>query len=696
MIRCFRLPGAMVAAFLVLFTLRLAAAERLNVVVLFADDQRADTIAALGNPLIQTPNLDRLVREGLSFRRAYMQGGMHGATCVPSRAMLLSGKSLFRIDEKLLRDETWPVAFAKAGYATFMSGKWHNGPASIPKVFQRARGVLPTGMTDPMKAKLSDLQDGKLTPPQLSPKHACEVFADEAIAFLQEKHEGPFLCYVPFDAPHDPHIVPPDFAIRYDAEKIPLPPNFLPQHPFDNGEMTVRDECLLPWPRPPEQVRQMLADYYRYISFLDAQVGRVLDALAASPYAKNTIVVYAADSGVSRGSHGLIGKQNVYEESVRVPLIVKGPGIAAGQVTDAMCYLFDVFPTLGKLCGVAAPPASEGLDLSAVLADPKQSAREHLFFAYRRFQRAVREGQWKLIRYPLVDRTQLYDLAADPAEITNLAEKPEQQERVTKLLALLEQEARAFSDPAPLKVPNPKSGDWTPPAKGTPPSSGLDAPKNAGVAPAIQRQIREIEGWKVHINETLLDPDHTAATTRALDLLRAQLAEIVRVVPKPAVAELQKVDLWISPEYAGIVPRAEYHPNVRWLVANERDPVMAQGVEFTNVRIFEAETRRMPNFALHELAHSYHDRVLGFNDPRIAAAYAKAKASGKYDRVKRRDSEGRERFDRAYALSNDREYFAECTEAYFSTNDFYPFNRAELKEADPDMCALLETLWNKP
>lgn len=670
----------------------LLAADRPNVLVLFADDQRADTIAALGNPAIQTPNLDRLVRGGVAFRRAYMQGGMQGATCVPSRAMLLSGKSLFRIDEKLLRDETWPTAFGKAGYTTFMSGKWHNGPPSIAKSFQHARAVFTGGMTNPMKARLSDLQDGKITPPQLAPKHACEIFADEAIRFLHEEHGGPFFCYVPFDAPHDPHIVPADFPIHYDAENIPLPPNFLPQHPFDNGEMVVRDEQLLAWPRKPEEVRAMLADYYRYISHLDAQIGRVLDALEASPYAKNTIVVFAADSGVSRGSHGLIGKQNLYEESVRVPLIIKGPGIAAGKTTEAMCYLFDVLPTLGRLCGVSGPATSEGVDLSAVLADPTQSARPQLFFAYRNVQRAVRDERWKFIRYPQVNRMQLFDLASDPAEVNNLADQPEQAEQVAKLSTLLEKEAQAFGDKAPLTLPNPKPAEWKPPAKRTlaPTEDGEPAPAKPE---GIQRKTIEMEGWTVRVNEVLLEKDQAAGTEHALGLLRTQLKEIVRIVPKSAVAELQKVPLWISPEYPGVPPRAEYHPGAGWLRANGRDPVMEKGVEFTNVRIFDAETHRMPCFALHELAHSYHDRVLGFDDPRIEAAYEKAKASGKYDHVQRRDAKGRVTVERAYAMTNAREYFAECSEAYFGQNDFYPFTRQELKEVDPGMFALLEEVW---
>lgn len=436
-----------------------------NVLLLFTDDQRADTIAALGNPVVKTPNLDRLVRKGVAFDRAYMQGGFQKATCVPSRAMLLSGRSLFRIDEKLLRDPTWPHAFGKAGYTTFLSGKWHNGPDSIPASFQMARSVFAGGMTNPLQAELSDMVDGQLTKPKLASKHACAVFADEAIRFLKNHKSGPFFCYVAFDGPHDPHIVPDDFPIRYDATKMPLPPNFLPQHPWDNGEMVVRDEQLLPWPRTPEKVREMNAEYYRYVSYLDAQIGRIVDAVDASPHAKNTIVVFAADSGVARGSHGLIGKQNVYEHSIRVPLLIRGPGIPQGQRTGALCYLFDVLPTLGKLCGVPAPKTSEGIDLSASLSDPKKPARARLLFAYRDVQRAVRVERWKLIRYPQVGKTQLFDLWADPHETTNLAGRPEHAARVHELTALLEKEQKQFGDNAPLTVPNPKSGEWMPPNK---------------------------------------------------------------------------------------------------------------------------------------------------------------------------------------------------------------------------------------
>ncbi len=438
-----------------------------NVLFLFADDMRADTIAALGNPVIQTPNLDRFVHSGVSFRRAYMQGGFNGATCVPSRAMLLSGQNLFHIDEKLLRSETWPEAYARAGYTTFVTGKWHNGDASLLRSFQIARSMFTGGMTNPLEAKLRDVAEGKVGEAHLSPKHACEAFADEAIRFLKEHADSavhPFFAYIPFDAPHDPHIVPPDFAIDYDPAKIPLPPNFLPQHPWDNGDMTVRDEALLPWPRPPDQVRKMIAEYYRYISYLDSQIGRILDALAASRDAKNTIVVFSADSGVARGSHGLIGKQNLYElDSVRVPLIISGPGLPADRRSDALCYLFDVLPTLGKLCGVAGPKTSDGLEFTATLHDPAQPARPNLIFAYKSFQRAFCDDRWKLIRYPQIDRSQLFDLQSDPEEITNLAGDPAHAAKVAELMALLEKEMRQSGDTGVLKVANPKAAEWTPP-----------------------------------------------------------------------------------------------------------------------------------------------------------------------------------------------------------------------------------------
>jgi hypothetical protein len=210
-----------------------------------------------------------------------------------------------------------------------------------------------------------------------------------------------------------------------------------------------------------------------------------------------------------------------------------------------------------------------------------------------------------------------------------------------------------------------------------------------------RHQTNSIEGWTVLVSEQLLKGEKEA-TTRALELLRVQLKEIVRVVPAPAVAKLREVTLWFSPEYPGVTPRAEYHPGAGWLRDNGRDPAMVKAIEFTDVRNFESETKRMPNFTLHELAHAYHDRVLagGFDNAQIKAAYERAKASGSYDKVERWFGNGRQNtLERAYAMTNSMEYFAETTEAFFSRNDFFPFTREELHRHDPEMEKLLERAW---
>ena len=218
---------------------------------------------------------------------------------------------------------------------------------------------------------------------------------------------------------------------------------------------------------------------------------------------------------------------------------------------------------------------------------------------------------------------------------------------------------------------------------------------HAAVEVAPTREMRDVVGWRVLIHAALW-PSQTVEKERVLGLLATQLGEIVRVVPAAAVAEMRKVPLYFSPEYEGIRPAAEYHPGAEWLRANGRDPAMARGVEFTNTRVFEAECRRMPAFALHELVHAYHDQVLGFDHVGVEAAYQKAKAAGIYEKVDQKDAEGRKHQTRAYALTNAKEYFAEGSEAYFSTNDFFPHTRAELERHDPVLYALLTQIWGTP
>ena len=209
-----------------------------------------------------------------------------------------------------------------------------------------------------------------------------------------------------------------------------------------------------------------------------------------------------------------------------------------------------------------------------------------------------------------------------------------------------------------------------------------------------ERRIVESEGWTLQVSKDL-DASLPGELATALELMANQLREINAKVPASSVTELKKVTLWLSADYSGIAPTAEYHPSAGWLKANGRDPLMEKGVEFTNIRVFESETKRMPIFVLHELAHAFHDQVLtgGWGNTEIEAAYQKAKASGSYDAVEQRDGKGGSITTKAYAMTNAMEYFAESTESYFSTNDICPFKLDQLLTHDATMATLVPKLW---
>ena len=428
-----------------------------NVLFLFADDQRPDTIGAHGNRYIQTPNLDRLVAGGYSFRRNYCLGSQGGAVCVPSRAMLNTGKSFFKIPMDMQGHVTLPQLLGQNGYTTFATGKWHNQRPSWLKSFQQGKHIMFGGMSNHTKAPTVDLgPDGKLTAERESIRFSSRLFADAAMEFLHNyKDEKPFYAYVAFTAPHDPRNPPPRYRRMYYRRRPPLPPNFAPQHPFDNGHMKGRDESLGPWPRTPEVVSDQLAEYYGLITHLDRQIGRILRKLESTGHAENTIVVYAADHGLAVGSHGLLGKQNLYEHSMGAPLIFSGPGIPQNQETYAFSYLLDVFPTLCALLGVRAPGDLDGRDLSPIWKGEKTKVRDAVFTSFRDLMKAVRDERWKLIRYPKIDHTQLFDLDGDPHERNNLAGDPSQKQRIAQLTALMQKLQQQAGDNHPLTVANP-------------------------------------------------------------------------------------------------------------------------------------------------------------------------------------------------------------------------------------------------
>ena len=442
-------------------------AAAVNVLFLLADDQRWDTIGAYGNERIKTPNLDRLAGESINFYNAYCFGSPHGAVCIPSRAMMHSGQNLFRLNNlNLDGHRTLGELLQAGGYRTFGTGKWHNGSASFIRSFDIGKNVMLGGMSNHAEVPLVQLNAGADTfsDTTTGSHFSSKLFADAAIDFLSQ-HDGvqPFFCYVAFTAPHDPRMSPGNFNRMYRPEEMEVPRNFMPQHPFDNGDLMVRDEKLAGWPRTEEVIRSQTAEYYGLISHLDQQIGRILETLQTSGYADNTIVIYASDHGLAMGSHGLLGKQNLYEHSTKAPLMIRGDGIKPGQ-SDALVYLHDLFPTILELAEQPIPLANEGQSLVMFFDDDQAPghdrqviARDYLFTSYKDSIRAIRDGRWKLIRYPQVDRTQLFDLQNDPDEMNNLAasDDPNHRQLVADLLQQLELEQQRYGDVQPLYVDNP-------------------------------------------------------------------------------------------------------------------------------------------------------------------------------------------------------------------------------------------------
>ena len=434
-----------------------------NILFLFSDDQRFDTIHALGNDEIITPNMDRLVKHGVTFTHAHIMGSMLGAVCVPSRAMLMAGRTLFHLKDggKTIPPEhvTLPEILKKADYRTFGTGKWHNGASAYARSFTHGRSIFFGGMSNHTEVPVHDFDATGEYPREkrtIGKKFSSNLFSDAAIRFLQHyEDDKPFFMYVSYTAPHDPRMAPAPYSDMYSPEQISLPKNFLPEHPFDNGEMKIRDEMLAPFPRTIQTVREHIAAYYAMITHLDAQIGRVLKALEDTQQAKNTIIVFAGDNGLAVGQHGLLGKQNLYEHSVRVPLILSGPGLPQGEKRDAQCYLLDVFPTICDLIDMPIPSSVEGRSLLPVLRDPDAKVRDSLFLAYKHIQRGLHTDPWKLILYNLEGKriTQLFDLLSDPWELNNLANDPDYGSRVEELVSLLRYWMKRSGDECDLDKP---------------------------------------------------------------------------------------------------------------------------------------------------------------------------------------------------------------------------------------------------
>ncbi|WP_018968824.1 sulfatase-like hydrolase/transferase [Rubritalea marina] len=442
--------------------------ERPNILILFADDHAYDALHAHGNSVVKTPHLDKLVERGVSFSHAYNSGAWNGAVCMASRRMLMTGKqvwgaSKFNVATAVNNREMLPQRIADAGYDTYYAGKWHVGPQVFcEKTWGNTRNIRP-GMPNQTKARYErDFTPGRDTWDPADPdfqgfwkggKHWSEVLADDAELFFEQvkKSEKPFCMMLAFNAPHDPRQAPQAFQDLYPYDTIPVPDNFLSEYPYDLKEKKIRDEMLAPFPRTKHSVQVNQSEYYALVSHMDAQIGKILAHLEASGKAENTYIIFTADHGLGCGQHGLLGKQNMYDHSVRVPFIVVGPKLPAGKTVRSPIYLQSAMATALELSGAKKP---EGLEFESFLPLIHADTRmRDIYSSYCDSQRMVTDGRWKYISYPLLSQDLLIDLRADPSEKKNLSKNPEYQSVLETMQAKLKQQMLAMQDPMDLDNP---------------------------------------------------------------------------------------------------------------------------------------------------------------------------------------------------------------------------------------------------
>lgn len=462
-------------------TERATPADRLpNIVFLFADDLTYQAIHALGNETIHTPHLDRLVQGGTTFTHAYNMGAWNGAVCAASRAMLNSGRSVWRANrfrqnwikgDTFALQHTWSKLMEGAGYDTYMTGKWHVD-AKAESIFENVRHVRPGMPRDrwnhrEMVNRFAELAQSGDDPQSIMPqgynrplgpddqswlptdtamggfweggKHWSEVLKDDALAFIHQAKTQvhPFFMYLAFNAPHDPRQAPQAYLDQYPLESLALPKSWRPKYPYQNESgngPSLRDAALAPFPRTEYATKVHLQEYYAIITHLDEQIGQILDALEASGKLDETYIFFSADHGLAVGEHGLMGKQNMFDHSIRVPLMLKGPGIPSGGKVEADVYLQDIMATSLELAGIPQPDYLEFksfLDLAENENSP--SHYEAIYGCYIDYQRMIRKNDFKLIVYPKAEKVLLFDLKNDPHEMEDLAEKEAYQAQTQQL-----------------------------------------------------------------------------------------------------------------------------------------------------------------------------------------------------------------------------------------------------------------------
>lgn len=453
-----------------------AQAKQPNVVLILADDMRGSAPNYVGQEATITPNLNELSQDAVIFTNSYIMGGTSGAVSMPSRAMLMSGKHMHTLERNgatIPQDHTTiGEVFRANNYTTFHTGKWHNGPEAFNRCFGDGEAIYFGGMADHWNVPLNHYhEDGNYAPNlpviktpfennhvtyakgdyMLSGQHSVDIFTDVAVNFIDEHadDEKPFFLSVAYMVPHDPRSTYQEYLDMYNVDDIEMAPNVVEEHPFDNGELRIRDEVLLSIPRNLGEVKENIRDYYALVTHFDRAAGQIIDMLKEKGLYENTIIIFAADNGLAMGQHGLLGKQNMYEHSIKVPLMIKDCGEKlGGTVRDEHCLLIDIYPTMCDYLGFETPESVDGLSLRPIIEKNKQT-RKYLYHGYTTKQRAVSDGEWKLIEYYVnnVSTTQLFNLKDDPYEMNDLSKSSKYARKVSQLREQMKIEAKATKDP---------------------------------------------------------------------------------------------------------------------------------------------------------------------------------------------------------------------------------------------------------
>lgn len=455
----------------------LSPVERPNILFIFSDDQSWDTLGAIGGE-VKTPNLDRLVRSGVFFQNAYNSGAWQPAVCMASRTMLMTGRQLWQAQhfhQSKERDPSvfWSGLFREVGYRTYFAGKWHISNCK-PSTIYNVTGVVRPGMPDYFdpalggRYKWNERGAGYFRPTSEADdswdpadpiyggfweggRHWSEVTGDDGVAFIESAaaSDEPFFMHIAFNAPHDPRQSPRAFLEQYPLNEVMLPETFLGEQPhaiaMEVAKGMARDEDLGPFPRTPYSVRKNRQEYFALITHMDVQIGRILDALEASGLMEQTIIVYTSDHGLACGQHGLMGKQNLYEHSMKPPLILCGGGLPAGEQIDTPVYMQDLMPTTLEMAGIPIPEDVAFKSLLPVIAG--EISYPAIYGAYKDKQRMIRVGKMKLIVYPQSATRLLFNLEEDPLEMKNLAQDPAYETILIQLEKTLAREQKLLGDP---------------------------------------------------------------------------------------------------------------------------------------------------------------------------------------------------------------------------------------------------------